>query len=974
MIFTADREEFATSQTKIQVKDENYLIGSARSALRRYGQKDWYSALLKRVEQVARTAYRREAGHTSSDTLRSALRDMRKAVSESLDKTQKPAAGDINVRAKAIAASLAAYANAVGVEAAAKVDDEDIALEWVTMHDSKVRTTHREADGQTRRPGEKYDVGGTKMSGPGDVTVPIELWINCRCALRPTKAKSLAAAGTEYEDQGLGIFLLPSADDPIQSISTENPPHVTTIWMGMYDSDREVALSDIKQDLQAVAGQFAPVDVDVKARDTLGDEGADVAFLNRDQLVELRDALLSHQTIADTMNEVEQFPEWLPHLTLGYPETPANEGDLPSTVRLDRLALFVGRNHYEYPLGGEMTATVEAAAQVEEDNIDDIGEIDVVEPVPWHGVLAPEGVLSGDARKFKADSLTWRDLPLPLRWQKEDWGAHDGAVTVGRIDRIYREDGLVWGEGEMLRIPEADEAIQMMAEGGLRGVSVDADKASMSFEDEDGNVLTLDSEIGPDTLVVTSFDEARISGATLCAIPAFQEAFISLGMRPVEGEAVAATGETETFVKTEDGPGWLTHPVDTERLRRYWTKGEGAAKIGWGTPGDFNRCRAQLAKYVKPQYLAGYCANRHYDALGFWPGRPVSGDTVTFAISEKSWDGSDSRFDIEEWKRSCILDTGEGDPNSKSRYKLPIKEPNGDLSRAAVHNAASRINQVDASSAAISKAKAALRRAYGTLGEDVPDSLKAASLYLVASGSDRKYPRSWFEDPQFTGPSRMAITEEGHIFGHMAQWGVCHIGITNVCTEAPSSFSDYAYFATGTVDTDEGPVAVGSLTMGCGHAGPKANAAVAAAHYDNLGWVIADVAMGEDEFGIWYAGAIRPEATEEQIAALRASGSVSGDWRTIGGHLEAVAALIVNVPGFPITPTQLAASGGQQTSLVAAGIVTPEVSQKTLREIVAAAVEDHFKDNERRQKMADLKQRLGRDAKSKMAALAAGRG
>ena len=31
--------------------------------------------------------------------------------------------------------------------------------------------------------------------------------------------------------------------------------------------------------------------------------------------------------------------------------------------------------------------------------------------------------------------------------------------------------------------------------------------------------------------------------------------------------------------KTEDGPGWLTHPVDTDRLRDYWTKGEGAAKI-----------------------------------------------------------------------------------------------------------------------------------------------------------------------------------------------------------------------------------------------------------------------------------------------------------------------------------------------------------------------------------------------------------
>ena len=101
------------------------------------------------------------------------------------------------------------------------------------------------------------------------------------------------------------------------------------------------------------------------------------------------------------------------------------------------------------------------------------------------------------------------------------------------------------------------------------------------------------------------------------------------------------------FVKTEDGPGWLTHPVDTERLRRYWTKGKGAAKIRWGTPGDFNRCRMQLAKYVKAQYLNGYCANRHYDATGFWPGKaPLErgrheGETVSASVVLRRLGGAD---------------------------------------------------------------------------------------------------------------------------------------------------------------------------------------------------------------------------------------------------------------------------------------------------------------------------------------------
>lgn len=56
-------------------------------------------------------------------------------------------------------------------------------------------------------------------------------------------------------------------------------------------------------------------------------------------------------------------------------------------------------------------------------------------------------------------------------------------------------------------------------------------------------------------------------------------------------------------------------------LKRYWTKGEGAAKIGWGTPGDFNRCRLQLRKYVTSgRVLDGLCANMHHQATGTWPG------------------------------------------------------------------------------------------------------------------------------------------------------------------------------------------------------------------------------------------------------------------------------------------------------------------------------------------------------------------
>ena len=56
-----------------------------------------------------------------------------------------------------------------------------------------------------------------------------------------------------------------------------------------------------------------------------------------------------------------------------------------------------------------------------------------------------------------------------------------------------------------------------------------------------------------------------------------------------------------------------------EQLRRYWTVGKGGLKIRWGTPGDWTRCVRHLNKYMGPR-AKGYCALRHKEMDGFWPG------------------------------------------------------------------------------------------------------------------------------------------------------------------------------------------------------------------------------------------------------------------------------------------------------------------------------------------------------------------
>ena len=59
----------------------------------------------------------------------------------------------------------------------------DMTREWVAVHDGRTRHEHRQADGQKRKVGEPFDVGGYKMMRPGDMSAPGFLVYNCRCAL-----------------------------------------------------------------------------------------------------------------------------------------------------------------------------------------------------------------------------------------------------------------------------------------------------------------------------------------------------------------------------------------------------------------------------------------------------------------------------------------------------------------------------------------------------------------------------------------------------------------------------------------------------------------------------------------------------------------------------------------------------------------------------------------------------------------------
>jgi hypothetical protein len=141
----------------------------------------------------------------------------------------------------------------------------------------------------------------------------------------------------------------------------------------------------------------------------------------------------------------------------------------------------------------------------------------------------------------------------------------------------------------------------------------------------------------------------------------------------------------------------------------------------------------------------------------------------------------------------------------------------------------------------------------------------------------------------------LVVTDDGHVYGHAALWGRCHAGFASQCV-APPREGNYDRFLTGEAIPG---VRTGPLTVGTTHADLTVSGDEAMRHYSDTGRAVADVTVGEDDYGIWVAGKLRPTATSDDVAELRGS-SLSGDWRPIGGRLRLVGILAVNQPGFMV--------------------------------------------------------------------------
>jgi F like protein len=246
-----------------------------------------------------------------------------------------------------------------------------------------------------------------------------------------------------------------------------------------------------------------------------------------------------------------------------------------------------------------------AAIMASEEESSD-GEFAVEEPitqnggdeafVSWSGVIAMEGVPTGDGRQFEHGSLTWADLPIPLGWMYErshGGMATDKVVNVGTIDTIERgEGGMIVATGRVnLRAERGWEVASMMGTredpGSLAGISIDADDPedpmgmNIEYRYADGCELPEDEPMESDEPLTEDdmkcmmpnlmvFHSGRIRAATMVDIPAFVEARIFLDRPlddpgpiddPADDEVILAASYTMTLTDLPPVE-WFEEPTD----------------------------------------------------------------------------------------------------------------------------------------------------------------------------------------------------------------------------------------------------------------------------------------------------------------------------------------------------------------------------------------------------------------------------
>jgi len=191
---------------------------------------------------------------------------------------------------------------------------------------------------------------------------------------------------------------LPAETDPATDL-VDDSPHITLNWLGDSGDLGPELTQAIMQCVGTAAMVTPPFSVKVAGTATLGDDGANVLLVESAELVALRELLMTAPPVAAAMASCEQYPNFVPHLTLNYGGGLPPEEEVPDSIEIAAIGLWLGEKRMTFDLAGAQDFEALWHASDDAEYIADDTEADgFFDPLPmsaaagvWDPALHPRG-------------------------------------------------------------------------------------------------------------------------------------------------------------------------------------------------------------------------------------------------------------------------------------------------------------------------------------------------------------------------------------------------------------------------------------------------------------------------------------------------------------------------------------------------------------------------------------------------------
>lgn len=562
--------------------------------------------------------------------------------------------------------------------------------------------------------------------------------------------------------------------------------------------------------------------------------------------------------------------------------------------------------------------------------------VEAVMPNGWSGVIAGLDIPTGDNRYLATPPGGVRTREYPLSLTLNHVGEGDAPV-IGSVDRVWVQDGLLYGEGQIdLGGAAGSEFARQLTEGMINTVSIHPDQvqAEMGFLLDDGSIVNYDNisaeeDIPEGAMSIVMFTDWRLAGLAVVPIPAYTEARIEgvydyVGPQAHQTDAIVAGATGSTSLPVAD---------------------------------------------------SGHA----------WDGGGASGRMLAAATD------ADGNISVGTASKGFLWRDGDG--SKRGDYKFPFADIVGGtltIIPRGVSAAAGRLNQAKGvDRAAVSSKICALYSKIQKSDANWPD----CPMSLIASVGGQVFDVAKFKDPKLTEPTPLTVDEDGRVFGHVALWKSCYqlgegANAYSSCTKPPRSATNYSRFTVHRAHVGGGEfIPVGVITYGEGHIA-RGGLKASQENYANVATQAAKVVAGEDKFGIWLSGEILDAARDNAHDLL--DSPLSGHWEPDAdavGNLEMIAAHVVNVPGFAVRPIIASFGDGVNldgltlTSKIERNTVSPDAiielaiavadeiekrhvakeksAAEAMRQIHMASVVERIREDQRAQRLAAVQSRLG---------------